>query len=279
MSIGSRIFERRTELKMTQQTLAEAVGVSFQAVSSWERDEYLPDTDKLKIIAGALSTKISWLFEEEGIEPSRWELHDAMFSVDHMMKKVRDYAHARDMQNTLTALQVMEKYHSGAYRKGRDGAEKVPYIIHPLMLACHAFALGIADDVVVPVCLLHDVLEDTEAEPEDLGMPEEVVEAVKLVSFDKNCAPTEEEAEALYYDRIATNRVAAIVKLLDRCNNISTMATGFTREHMADYIDETEQYVLPLLTKVKHGYDEYYNAAFLLVYHMRSILETLKRTL
>lgn len=37
MSIGSRIFEKRRQLNMSQSRLAEAVGVSFQAISSWER--------------------------------------------------------------------------------------------------------------------------------------------------------------------------------------------------------------------------------------------------
>ena len=89
MSIGSRIYERRKELGFTQNDLAEAVNVSFQAVSSWERDEYLPETDKLQQIAKALNTKISWLMEEDGAKPHRWELHYAMFSVDHMLSKVR----------------------------------------------------------------------------------------------------------------------------------------------------------------------------------------------
>ena len=44
MSIGSQIAKRGKELGMTQQELAESLDVSFQAVSSWERDEYLPDT-------------------------------------------------------------------------------------------------------------------------------------------------------------------------------------------------------------------------------------------
>lgn len=276
MSVGTRILERRKELNMTQQGLAEAVDVSFQAVSAWERDEYLPDTIKLPIIAKALSTKISWLMEEDGVEPSRWELHDAMFSVDNMYSKIREYARARKMSNTLKALRVMEKYHAGAVRKGVD---RVPYTIHPLMLACHAFALGIADDVLVPACLLHDVLEDTEATAEDLEMPAEVVEAVELVSFDRYVAPTKEEAKAIYYEKIGKNPYASMVKLLDRCNNISTMATGFTRVKMADYVDETEEFVLPLLDKVKNEYDEYYDATFLLKYQMKSVLETLKRTL
>lgn len=78
---------------------------------------------------------------------------------------------------------------------------------------------------------------------------------------------------------IENNRIASIVKLLDRCNNVSTMVTGFQPNKMAKYIDETECYILPLLDKVKHEYDEYYDATFLIKYQILSVLETLKRTL
>ena len=44
MSIGSNISGLRKAKKLTQEKLAEKLGVTFQAVSSWERDEYLPET-------------------------------------------------------------------------------------------------------------------------------------------------------------------------------------------------------------------------------------------
>lgn len=90
------------------------------------------------------------------------------------------------------------------------------------------------------------------------------------------------ELNKSYYEGIITNKTAAIVKLLDRCNNVSTMVTGFMPAKMIEYIEETEQteqYVFPLLVNVKHEYDEYYNAAFLLKYKLLSVMETLKRTL
>ena len=67
------------------------------------------------------------------------------------------------------------------------------------------------------------------------------------------------------------------MKLLDRCNNISTMAIGFTKDKIVQYIEETEAYAFPLLDHVKDTWPEYYNAAFLLKYHIKSILESLKR--
>ena len=40
MSIGTNIKSLREERKLTQEQVAEALGVTFQTVSSWERDEY-----------------------------------------------------------------------------------------------------------------------------------------------------------------------------------------------------------------------------------------------
>ena len=67
-----------------------------------------------------------------------------------------------------------------------------------------------------------------------------------------------------------------MVKTIDRCNNISTMAGSFSKEQIARYIAETEEYIFPLLDVLKNEYSEYSDMAFLLKYHMRSILETIK---
>ena len=64
MSLGSRIRSLREEKKMTQEMLGEKLNVSFQAVSSWERDEYLPDTAKLFALAKEFDVSLSYLTEE-----------------------------------------------------------------------------------------------------------------------------------------------------------------------------------------------------------------------
>lgn len=220
---------------MTQQLLAEKMDVSFQAVSSWERDEFLPDTSKLKTLAAALKTSVSYLMEEQTVPGIQWELHDAMFSVDNMLRRVRMYAQAKKMTQTQKAIRIMLKY--------------------------------------------HDVVEDIEAALETLDVSDEIKQVVDLVTFEELSGMSREESYEIYYKKIGQNKIASMVKLLDRCNNVSTMATGFQPEKMARYIVETEEYVLPLIEKVKHEYDEYYDAAFLLKYHLLSVMESLKRTL
>ena len=65
MSIGNNIKALREERKLTQDQVAEALGISFQAVSSWERDEYKPDTEKLIKLAEVFDVSVSAIAEEK----------------------------------------------------------------------------------------------------------------------------------------------------------------------------------------------------------------------
>ncbi len=47
MQVGRRIRQARIETNMTQMALADAMGVSYQAVSNWERGNSMPDISKL----------------------------------------------------------------------------------------------------------------------------------------------------------------------------------------------------------------------------------------
>lgn len=60
-NIGNVICERRRKLGMTQEQLAEAVGVSTPAVSKWETAASCPDVALLAPIARALDTDVNTL--------------------------------------------------------------------------------------------------------------------------------------------------------------------------------------------------------------------------
>jgi len=55
-AIGDQIAALRKQKGMTQNNLGERLGVSFQAVSKWERGETLPDTAILLDLAEVLGT-------------------------------------------------------------------------------------------------------------------------------------------------------------------------------------------------------------------------------
>lgn len=59
---GENIKKLRKEKELTQETLAEFLGVSFQAVSKWERGETYPDIAILPAIASFFNVSIDDLF-------------------------------------------------------------------------------------------------------------------------------------------------------------------------------------------------------------------------
>lgn len=68
MAIGERITALRKEHDLSQMQLAQALGVSRQAVSKWENGQTSPDTVKLIHLAEVLDTEVEYL--ATGIKPS-----------------------------------------------------------------------------------------------------------------------------------------------------------------------------------------------------------------
>ncbi len=279
---GSKIRSSRENLKMTQQELADRMHVTVQAISQWENNRTQPDLDKITDLAKILRMTADELLGDAQAGRYYWELHDRMFSEETMYSRLRTTAQAEKLEQLFRALPYARSCHAGQTRYHVNGStEDVPYIIHPLLMCCQAHALGIRDDVTLTAILLHDVCEDCGVAPEELPFSGEVREAVHLVTKDKAefARLGKEAAEKAYYKRISANRSAMVVKCIDRCNNISTMALCFSPEKMAEYIVETETYIIPILDQIKESYMDLNDAAFLLKYQMRAMLETQKAML
>jgi len=118
---------------------------------------------------------------------------------------------------------------------------------------------------------LHDVCEDCGVTIDELPVNGPTKEAVALLT------KSEEVDKEQYYQQISKNPIATMVKLLDRCNNVSGMAAAFSKEKLVEYIKETENYVYSLLQKAKSEYPMYSNQIFLIKYHMTSVIEAIKR--
>lgn len=63
--LGNRIYELRTKQGITQESLAERVGVTRQAISKWERGEGSPDLANISSLADVLGVTIDQLLEKE----------------------------------------------------------------------------------------------------------------------------------------------------------------------------------------------------------------------
>ena len=68
MSLGKRIRQRRQVLKVTQQELAQALGMTPQHISAIEQDKWAPSLALLPKLAEELGVSVDYLLSgEEGI--------------------------------------------------------------------------------------------------------------------------------------------------------------------------------------------------------------------
>lgn len=65
MKLNEKIFQCRKRSGLSQEELAERVGVSRQAVSKWELGTALPELDKLKLLAKTFGVSTDWLLDDE----------------------------------------------------------------------------------------------------------------------------------------------------------------------------------------------------------------------
>lgn len=199
---------------------------------------------------------------------------NSIFNADKMYTYIRGFANGLEMHQTLRAMSFAREKHNGQTRKSGD-----PYIVHPLTMACNALSMGIKDDNIIATILLHDVCEDCEVSPNELPVNDKIKYGVELMTFSIMDGETKKTAKNRYYNMLLNSKEASFTKLIDRCHNVSTMAGAFTKEKLKSYIDETRQYVLPLLRKVKEKYPDESNILFVLKYHMVSVVDAIDLTL
>lgn len=206
-----------------------------------------------------------------------WTIRDHMGNVEEMYGAMSRYAAEEHLEQTQQALPFMRDKHAGQFRKkSRYSDQKIPYIYHPLLMACQAHAAGIRDDNVLAAMLLHDVCEDCDVSVENLPFNETVRAAVDHLTFRPAILGSWEEARDFYYRRMEENPIACLVKVFDRCSNVSTMCLCFDRDRMIEYLDETDRYILPMLDRAEQLYPQYSGALFIVKYHLMSVDENIK---
>lgn len=201
-------------------------------------------------------------------------MNKSSFNSEKMYTYIRGFANGAHMTETLKALSYAREKHSGQLRKSGE-----PYIVHPLTMACNAISIGIREDTVIATILLHDVCEDCGVDPALLPVSDTVQHSVELLTFSVMEGETKEIAKNRYYNMIQQDRAATLTKLIDRCHNVSSMAGTFSKEKLKAYIEETRQYVLPLLRKAKTLYPEDSDILFVLKYHITSVVDSIEATM
>jgi len=193
----------------------------------------------------------------------------AKFDSEKLYARLAGSCQALGWRDGITALSFARDAHAGQLRK--DGQ---PYFIHPMTVAAHSLALGIREEPVFAACILHDVCEDCNVQSDALPVSGgRIKDAVRRLTHEKG-VPLD-----VYYRHIAEDPAATLAKVLDRCDNVSSMAGVFSRAKTLDYIRETRDHVLPLIASAKRHWPMYSDALFVIKYHIVSVVDGLEACL
>jgi HTH-type transcriptional regulator/antitoxin HipB len=110
IEIASRLAAKRKKAGLSQEGLAEALGVSRQTVSKWERSESSPDTDNLIALAKLYGASLDeLLYIDDAIED------DVAFEASNKSGK-RDDATVDASESTFTVRKNFPEDQHGAVR-------------------------------------------------------------------------------------------------------------------------------------------------------------------
>ncbi len=109
MSLGERIKEQRKNCGMSQEKVAELVGVSRQAVTKWETDQSAPSTENLFKLAEIFGTSVDLLIKTD--EPSTATPAEQIYYMYKMeQEQKRAEFKAKLKKNVIFALCVTAGY-------------------------------------------------------------------------------------------------------------------------------------------------------------------------
>ena len=90
VKIRKFIAEKRKEKKLTQQQLAEKLGVSDRAISNWENGKNMPDISLFPIISKELDVTVNDLMSGEKVDKKNYQEkfeENIIYTIDKTVKK------------------------------------------------------------------------------------------------------------------------------------------------------------------------------------------------
>ncbi len=149
---------------------------------------------------------------------------DIEYNLESLLKKIRKYHKADDLQIIEKAYAYAEEKHQGQVRKSGE-----PYFIHPIHVA-HIIADLELDPQSICAALLHDVVEDTDATYDDIVREfgetiAMLVDGVTKLGKIPTTSKEEQQIENLrkmFFAMTKDIRVI-VIKLADRLHNMQTL--------------------------------------------------------
>lgn len=201
-------------------------------------------------------------------------------SYDKRFVALRFYMYGKGYHTALRAFHYARKYHTGKRLSGD------PELQHQVDIALYLSTLKDirAEEKVLAVAMLHDVVEDYAVIKEFTPLfDKEIVDCVwrltKPGSKGRSYESLTAEARERYFNDIANDPIASLVKGADRINNVQTMPGAFSKEKQQQYVDEVEKYFLPMIKKAMANFSDQSPAYFNISHMLKSQVALIKLTL
>ena len=191
---------------------------------------------------------------------------------------LRGWLNGRGYTTALAAMEFARQHHTGVRKDGCT-----PEFQHQTEIALHASVLPglMFPEETIATAFLHDTVEDTPVSRHEIShrFGEMISGATwRMTKIDE--AGDKRDPKMLFED-MATCPIASLSKGLDRAHNQRTMGGVFAPGKMISYVEETEEYILPMLKKARVNFPQQY-AAYQLIKNtlttqvriVRSLIET-----
>jgi len=109
MALGERIKEYRLKAHLSQEKVAELIGVSRQAITKWEMNQSAPNTENLFRLAEIFDTTVDLLVSDEAERPKSIAEQVHLLYRAEEAKKIRE-RRSRIRHNICIALMVLGGY-------------------------------------------------------------------------------------------------------------------------------------------------------------------------
>ena len=162
LTIGKNIRALRKQQSITQEALAEHLGVSYQSVSRWENEITYPDMELLPAIAGFFSVSVDALLgipeaEKEAkakaaMDDLRREILKKERNIPAIVEKIRDIR-----RNYLDSEHMWE-----FWNLGNDGCYRHPEVLPEVRLTAEAFLERVQSPLRYSAIELMSRVEDEE---------------------------------------------------------------------------------------------------------------------
>lgn len=122
IKLGEKIRTLRKQKNISQEVLAQYLGVSFQAVSKWENGDNLPDVTLIPAIAIFFEVSTDELFDfnrletEQKVQQACWDIAEYRYAEperaeDDLRKLLKQYpGNEIILNNLIYSLQINKKY-------------------------------------------------------------------------------------------------------------------------------------------------------------------------